>query len=103
MFDKIKNLFSDKVVPKTPSKTTVIETNVRKTAWRNNMWVMTSSGVGILFAMGEPCTVHIVDKITGETVKEIYASSDTIRQAKYLEIPECRRGDKEKAAKLGYV
>lgn len=103
MLDKIKNLFSNKVEPVTPkTKTVVIDTNVQKTAWRNNMWVMTPDGVGIIFKLAEPCTVHLVNTTTGDTIKEIFCKSDTIRQAKYLEIPACRRGDEDKARKLGY-
>ena len=103
MFQQIKNLFSDPSVAVKHSATTVINTDVQKTAWRNNMWVVTPNGVGVLFQIGEPCLVHLVDPQTGVTIKEALYQSTKLRQARYLEIPECRRGDEDKAARLGYL
>ena len=102
------NFFSDPVketpVVKGSTKSTVVLAEAPiKSTWRNNMWVMTPEGVGILFQMGVPCVVHIVDKLTGETTKVIKVDPSTIRQAKYAEIPENRRGSVERANQLGYV
>lgn len=106
MFEKIKKLFSNKtpepVAPQGKVKTIVIPTTIQKTAWRNNMWVMTPEGIGIIFKLAEPCTVHLVDSETGLTLREVWINSEDMRQAKYLEIPECRRCDEERAKFLGY-
>ena len=99
------SLFSDPVKTeqvKATKNTMVVDTPV-KSVWRNNMWVMTPEGVGILFEMAVPCTVHLVDKSNGETIKVIKADPSQIRQAKYVEIPECRRGSVERANELGYL
>jgi hypothetical protein len=77
---------------------------VDKSQWRNNMWVMSQYGVGILFTYGQMCTVHLVDNKTGETTGVISAPLQALRQAKFKEIPEVRRVGftSEKAKLLGY-
>ncbi len=72
--------------------------------WRNGMWVVASSNrVGVLYRLGDPCEVHLVDRQSGETVEQIYCPLTELRQAKFGEIPECRRGiTKERAEALGY-
>ena len=72
---------------------------------RNNMWVMTPDGVGILFVLNEPVsTVHMVDEEEGTTFAEVSFATRVLRQAKYDEIPECRKGmSKQWYNKKGYV
>lgn len=78
------------------------EPGVVKSIWRNNMWVMTPLGVGVLFKLGEPNLVHLVDE-NGETQASEYFSSTQLRQAKWEEIPSVRRKvDREKGYQLGY-
>ena len=78
---------------------------VDKSSWRNNMWVMTQYGVGVLFEYAQMSTVHLVDVKTGLTVgNPISVPLAAMRQALLKEIPECRRVglDQEKAHRLGY-
>lgn len=72
---------------------------------RNNMWVMTPDGIGIVYTYNEPVsTIHLVDADDGTTFAEVFYSSNQVRQATYEEIPECRRGaSKEWFYKRGYV
>jgi hypothetical protein len=70
--------------------------------WRNNMWVVTPDGVGIIFRLDIESLVHLVD-YNGNTVSEKYYPTLALRQAKYLEIPAARRGfTKEAAYIMGY-
>lgn len=92
LFDKIKAPFNRRQV--------VISTEP-KTIWRNNMWVITPAGLGIIFRLGEPSEVHIVDE-GGLTTDVRQFSTEVLRQAYYSEIPENRRGSVEKATRLGY-
>lgn len=80
-------------------------TKVRRNEWRNGMWVVTSKGVGIIFQMGNDLLIHLVDPTTGETVNATIEHRQAVRQAKYDEIPTCRKVGltKEKAAYLGYM
>lgn len=98
-----KNIFSDKPesVP-SGTKTTVVIAPVVKRAWRVGMWVMTPDGIGIIFRLQEPVCVHLVNTKDGTTLREALYDSSKVRQAKYLEIPECRRMLEEKAKSLGY-
>ena len=98
-----KNLFSDKKVTNVVNKTTHVVSTEPKTIWRNNMWVMTPNGVGIIFKLGEPCTVHLVNEMDGTTKASIEISTELLRQAKFAEIPECRKCSEEKAQRLGYL
>jgi hypothetical protein len=77
-------------------------TDIVKSLWRNNMWVMAPRGIGIIFKLGEPCVVHYVGE-NGLTVGEEQLPLQQLRQALYLEIPENRRGDIDKARRLGYM
>lgn len=72
--------------------------------WRTGMWVVASSNrIGVLFSIGDSCLVHLVDRQSGETVEQISCPITELRQAKYGEIPECRRGiTKQQAEALGY-
>ena len=72
--------------------------------WRNGMWVVASGNrVGVLYKLGDPCEVHLVNPTTGETTNQISCQLTELRQAKFGEIPECRRGiTKERAEALGY-
>lgn len=68
------------------------------------MWVQTQQNqTGILFVLGETCEVHLVNRTTGETIQSIQVPLGELRQAKWGEIPECRRGiTKKQAEALGY-
>jgi len=72
--------------------------------WRTGMWVKDSNNkTGILFSIGDSCIVHLVNQQTGETVGQLSCPLTELRQAAYLDIPECRRGiTKEQAEALGY-
>lgn len=73
-------------------------------AFRRNMWVMTDEGIGIIYALSEVCEIHLVDKDDGTTRMSVYKNINDLRQAKYLEIPEIRRGSsKEWFNKKGYM
>lgn len=89
---------------KKPQKTPSVESTVFKSQWRNNMWVMSPYGVGILFKLGPMNDVHLVDVKTGETTSCISVTLENLRQAKLEEIPECRRNGitLERANYLGY-
>jgi hypothetical protein len=94
-----KNLWEKKEAPVPPN---IITTTIVKSLWRNNMWVMSPKGVGILFKMGQPCEVHIVDD-QGLTVSTVLLPLEQLRQATFNEIPHPRRGVSEERAKLlGY-
>lgn len=61
--------------------------------FRNNMWVMTEQGIGILFSYSQFASeVHLVDENDGTTRLITHLGTNTLRQARYDEIPECRRG-----------
>jgi hypothetical protein len=100
---KLSKLFSDARTALGFGKNTKVISNEVKSVWRNNMWVMTPEGPGIIFALGVPCVVHMVDTTDGTTVKSTVFDPSQLRQALYMEIPEIRRGPKEKANRLGYV
>lgn len=68
------------------------------------MWVMAPDGIGILFKIANVCEVHLVDEEDGSTLVSAYYSIKELRQARYEEIPECRRGEsKEWFNKKGYI
>lgn len=94
-------LFSDVFNGVWRNKNTVTITQEAKTVWRNNMWVMTPDGVGIIFKLEEPVTVHLVDD-KGVTIASTQYQSSRIRIAKFEEIPACRRCTYERAKQLGY-
>lgn len=67
------------------------------------MWVMCNDRVAILYKIGEPCLIHYVDSVSGETTSEEATSLNNLRQARYVEIPTCRMQlSPEKALELGY-
>ena len=71
--------------------------------WREGMWVMHDNRVAILFALSSTVNIHYVDAITGNTISALEVPISSLRQARYLEIPECRRNIPEEVAKgLGY-
>jgi len=70
--------------------------------WRNNMWVMSPDGIGIIFKLGVESEVHLTDE-KGLTVASKIYPTVSLRQAKFNEIPIFRRKiTKEVAANLGY-
>lgn len=78
---------------------------VVKNEYRLGMWVRTTQGKpAIVYRIeSDGLIVHHVDNQTGETVDEMKVSYNDVRQCKYLEIPEVRRGFTKKTAKeLGY-
>jgi L-rhamnose isomerase len=87
--------------PKT--NTSVISSDVTKTQWRRNMWVMTPDGVGVLQEMRPDKYVsHLVDK-DGLTLSSAEHYPQDVRQAKWMEIPAFRRQVSDDVAKhLGY-
>ena len=79
-----------------------VKTQLAKSLWRNNMWVMTPQGIGVLFKCDEPSLVHLVND-NGTTKESLAVHLNQLRQAKWLEIPECRRlVSEERAYSLGY-
>jgi hypothetical protein len=67
------------------------------------MWVVDNGNVGILCSIGSVCEVHYVDTVSGETIYSEGRPLGSLRQCKYIEIPECRRGlTQEQAEVLGY-
>lgn len=93
MFDFLKS--------KTPK--IVVTTPIAKSLWRNNMWVMTPKGIGILFQMGIPCVIHTIND-DGTTAGSFQLPIEQLRQATWAEIPEVRRMvSKERGAQLGYI
>lgn len=65
------------------------------------MWVMTDYGIGILFDISKGI-VHLVGQ-DGQTTEAVVVNLNGIRQAKWKEIPECRRQITEEEGKaLGY-
>ena len=92
------NFFKSKQIP-----STIITAPVIKSLWRNNMWVMSPRGVGVLFELNTPCVVHLVND-DGTTKETWQFPVEQLRQAMWSEIPEIRRKvTKEKALELGYA
>lgn len=70
--------------------------------WRNNMWVVTPDGPGIIFKLGVESEVHLTDG-SGHTIGVKIYPTTSLRQAKFTEIPAARRKcSKEQAHVLGY-
>lgn len=60
--------------------------------WRTGMWVVLDGKVGILHKFVDSLVeVHLVDVTTGHTTLITTVALQAIRQARYTEIPECRR------------
>jgi hypothetical protein len=71
--------------------------------WRTGMWVMVDGQIGILFKLGDPCSIHLVNPQTGETTSEEMIPIGKLRQARFGEIPQCRRHfTEQRALELGY-
>ena len=73
--------------------------------WRVGMWVVDEANKpAIIYSMvPDSIVIHYINKNTGETVEQQTVSYTSVRQAKFGEIPECRRMiTKEKAEALGY-
>lgn len=71
--------------------------------WRTGMWVMDGTSVAIIHKLDQICEVHYVNPDNGETIEIANRPLNALRQCKYLEIPECRRGiTQEQAQELGY-
>jgi hypothetical protein len=73
--------------------------------WKQGMWVMitVTNKPAILFRLGESCEVHLVNPQTGVTVEKQDVPLTGLRQAKWAEIPLCRRGiTQEEGKALGY-
>lgn len=67
------------------------------------MWVMYQDKVAILFKIDSLCEIHYTDKIKGENVGQAFVPIDSLRQARWLEIPEQRRMiTQEQGRELGY-
>lgn len=80
-----------------------VETQIVKSIWRNNMWVMSPLGVGILFKLDAQCEVHLVNE-DGTTKDVQLLPLAQLRQATFDEIPASRmKVTREKANYLGYV
>lgn len=102
ILSSIKSLLSPKPVQVEPV-TEIITIAPPIRGWREGMWVMDGEQVGILFKLDNVSEIHYVNKDTGETSGIVRRSLTALRQCKYLEIPECRRGvSQEKAEELGY-
>lgn len=70
--------------------------------WRNNMWVMTPDGIGIIFKLGIESEVHLTNE-KGITVATAIYPTQALRQAKLKEIPAARmKCSPAQAALLGY-
>jgi len=71
--------------------------------WRTGMWVMYGNKIAILFTIGTLCEIHYTDSITGENIGVANVPLETLRQARYPEIPSQRRMiSADKALELGY-
>lgn len=72
--------------------------------WRVGMWVVLDNEIGIIAQFFDSSVnFHKVNSKTGETVSEQIVPFEALRQARWEEIPECRRGfTREAAAELGY-
>ncbi len=78
---------------------------VIKNDYRLGMWIKTIQGrPAIIYRIEQDgLVIHYVNEQTGETIEEDRVTYNSVRQCKYLEIPEVRRGfTQETARKLGY-
>jgi hypothetical protein len=71
---------------------------------REGMWVVSDGRVGILYKLLESSAEVHYTAATGETILTQLESLNSLRQAKYSEIPEGRRAsfDREVARSKGY-
>lgn len=71
--------------------------------WRTGMWVMYQDKLAILTKLDVPCEIHYVDKITGETIGLANVPLETLRQARWAELPTHRsKITPEEGKVLGY-
>lgn len=71
---------------------------------RAKKWVTVKGRIGVVVSANTSGYVKVdLTNEKGETVEQIRVPVGEVRLARYLEIPEPRRGDKVKAATLGYV
>ena len=71
---------------------------------RAKKWVVVKGQVGIVVSADTSGYVKVdLTNGRGETIQQVRVPVGEVRLARYLEIPEPRRGDKVKAATLGYV
>lgn len=70
---------------------------------RVGMWVKLEDRVGILASRLDELTseVHLVDDV-GDTAVIVQATNTTLSQATFMDIPERRRPNSERARRLGY-
>lgn len=67
-------------------------------------WVTVKGKIGIVTAIDASSYVKVaLVKPDGTNLEDIRVPVGEVKLARYLEIPECRRGDKVIAATLGYV
>jgi hypothetical protein len=104
MWNPFKWFSTPKVEGKTmvldfPAKT--VNTNV---TFRTRMWVMKGTQIGILNEIKEDSgDFHSVNWDDGTTMNTEWVELAHLRQAKYYEIPDCRRTfTPETAAGMGY-
>ena len=80
---------------------------------RQGMWVMHGNKIGILNgrkvqtnpedgAEVELAEVHYVDNISGETLTAVFVPYEELTQAGFDDIPQGRKPEKQKAARMGY-
>lgn len=87
-----------------PISTTVAPPIILPKQWRTNMWVMVAGNIGILTDLNETCSVDLVNPQTGETTSTVQVSLSGLRQARFGEIPACRKigVTPEQGLELGY-
>lgn len=92
MFKFLTKLFVGKQQPTVVAK-----------GWKKGMWVMYGEKIAILTDVSIPSEIHLVDTLTGETTEVIQVPLESLRQARYPEIPSSRRMiTADKAKELGY-
>lgn len=104
MWQTILSWFRRKKIPTRSYEFQAPSTQRKYGNWRVGMWVILEGEVGILAELYESSVnFHKVNPQTGETVSEHVVPFEALRQARWGEIPECRRGfTREAAAELGY-
>lgn len=103
MWQTIKSWFGYKKETEQP-KFTLVENPTPVLGWRERMWVIYENKPAVLYKLKEEIAeIHLVNLFTGETTEELVVPLLALRQAKYMEIPACRRGiSPESAEKIGY-
>jgi len=72
-------------------------------SWKAGMWVMHQDKIAVIANVNSLTEIHYTDKITGENIGVANVPVDSLRQARYSEIPVNRRGiSAEAALELGY-